>query len=146
MPYLTIYVHLVWSTKYRQPLLTGDIRNKVFYHIKANAIRNNIFVDHVGGYTDHIHCLVLLKKDQTISRVVKMLKGESSHWINQHKLTPSKFRWQRQYYAVSIDLSRLQIIRKYIRNQEKHHQLKTLDNELNNLFCCGFKSTAKEVV
>jgi REP element-mobilizing transposase RayT len=134
MPYLTVYLHLVWSTKYRQPLLKGNIRKKVFQHIKLNALAHEIYVDHIGGFEDHVHCLVLLKKDQTISSLVKQIKGESSHWINRNKLTPTKFQWQRQYYAVSVDLTRLQIIRNYIRNQEKHHKNKTLQNELNNLY------------
>src|SRR5262245_8858839 len=100
MPHVKVWVHFVWTTKNREPLLTDSLRQKVFQHIRENARNNGIFIDHVKGYREHIHCLISLGTDQTLAWIVKMLKGESSHWINQEKLCQTKFRWQHEYFAV----------------------------------------------
>ena len=117
MSYLKIWVHLVWSTKNRQPLLSREIRSILFPHIKKNA------------HTDHIHILISLNKEQSIGSIVQLIKGESSYWINQQKLTTEKFRWQDQYFAVSVSESKLHIVRKYVRTQEHHHQQKIFQQE-----------------
>src|SRR5688572_30170704 len=100
MSFVNIKVHLVFSTRNRQPYLTKEIRQDVFHHIKLNSMQKNIFIDCINGYSDHLHCLLSLGKDDSISKVVQLIKGESSHWINQNKLTSTKFAWQGEYYAV----------------------------------------------
>jgi len=131
MGYTKIYIHLVWTTYKRQKLLTKDIREKVLPHIKQNAKTNNIFIDHIGGYLDHVHCLIAIDGNQNISQVVQYIKGESSYWINKRGLVQERFRWQSDYYAVSVGILQLKVVRNYIRNQEAHHQRKTLEKELS---------------
>ncbi|MGK0414616.1 MAG: putative transposase [Polaribacter sp.] len=95
MPFIKVYIHLVWSTKNRFAFLeTKEVRQKVWNHMKQNAIKKGIFMDYVNGYSDHCHCLVSLGSNQTIEKVVQLIKGESSFWINQQKLTKVKFQWQ----------------------------------------------------
>jgi putative transposase len=129
MPYIKIWIHLVWSTKKRQPFLTKDIRQKVFMHIRENAKEKNIYLDFVNGYTDHIHCLISLSNEQTIANVVQLIKGESSFWINKNNLCKGKFEWQGEYFAVSVSESGVSRVREYIRNQEEHHATKTFEQE-----------------
>jgi REP element-mobilizing transposase RayT len=62
---------------------------------------------------------------------MQLLKGESAYWINKEKITPSKFKWQKEYYAVSVGTRQLEIVRNYIRNQESHHGKTTLQKELS---------------
>jgi len=131
MGYTKIYIHLVWTTYKRQKLLTKDIREKVLPHIKQNAKTNDIFIDHIGGYLDHVHCLIAIDGNQNISQVVQYIKGESSYWINKRGLVQERFRWQSDYYAVSVGILQLKVVRNYIRNQEAHHQRKTLEKELS---------------
>ncbi len=131
MGYSKVYIHLVWTTYKHQPLLSKDIRAEVFQHIRTNAKSKGIFIDHIGGYTDHVHCLVHLNCDQRISTISQLLKGESSHWINQLGLVSGKFKWQEEYYVVSVGIMQLNVVRRYIRNQEKHHQTRSLDKELS---------------
>ena len=86
MPYIKTYIHFVWSTKNRFPFLDSkELRQKVWHHIKENAKEKGIFIDFVNGYTDHCHCLVSLGADQTIQKTMRLIKGESSFWINQNK-------------------------------------------------------------
>ncbi|MDR2236397.1 MAG: IS200/IS605 family transposase [Chryseobacterium sp.] len=130
MSFTKIYIHLVFSTKNRTPFLnTFDLRIKVWKHIKENASEKGIYVDMVNGYSDHCHCLISLGSGQNIEKVVQMLKGESSYWINKNRLTKEQFSWQDEYFAVSVSESKIEIIRNYIKNQEAHHKKKSFENE-----------------
>ena len=132
MSFVKVYVHLVWGTHNRAPLLySSELRVKVWKHIKENAEKKGVFIDVVNGYSDHCHCLISLSSDQTIEKIVNLIKGESSHWINQEKLTRCQFRWQNEYFAVSISESILEDVRNYIINQENHHKKKTFADEYN---------------
>jgi putative transposase len=129
MGYVKIWVHLVWATKYREPLLTKDIRSVVFKHIRENARKKGIYVDYINGYLEHVHCLISLKSGQNIDKIMMLLKGESSFWINKMKACPRKFEWQESYFALSVSESGVNRVRDYIKNQENHHRKKTFGNE-----------------
>ena len=96
---------------------------------KKNAKEKGIFIDFVNGYSDHCHCLVSLGVDQTIQKVMQLIKGESSFWINKQGLTKSKFEWQDEYFAVSVSESVIDKVRVYIKNQEEHNNKKTFQQE-----------------
>ncbi|MDQ1161138.1 putative transposase [Chryseobacterium sp. SORGH_AS 447] len=102
---------------------------KVWKHIKENASEKGIYIDMVNGFSDHCHCLISLGSNQNIEKVVQLIKGESSFWINKNQLTPEKFAWQDEYFAVSISESMLEPVRNYIRNQEIHHTKQTFEQE-----------------
>ena len=129
MPLLKIWIHLVWATKSREPILTQDIRQQVFSHIRENASKKNIYVDFVNGHVDHVHCLISLNQEQTIAKIVQLIKGESSFWINKNNLCRRKFEWQDEYFAVSISESGINKVREYIKNQEEHHKKKKFQEE-----------------
>ena len=134
MPFVKVYIHFVWSTKNRETYLeTKEIRNKVWFHIKENAVKKGIFIDFVNGYSQHCHCLISLGIDQTISKIMQLIKGESSFWINKEGLTKEKFEWQDEYYGVSVSESMIEKVRDYIKNQEVHHSLKSYDDEIDEL-------------
>lgn len=129
MPFVKIWIHAVWATKKREPQLENSIRQKVFEHIHQNAHKKEILMDIVNGYNNHIHCLFRLRNDQTISKVLQLIKGEASFWINQEKLTAHKFQWQDEYFAVSVSESNVDAVRNYIKGQEEHHKKKTFMQE-----------------
>jgi REP element-mobilizing transposase RayT len=124
---------MVFSTKNRQPFLnSSELRRTVFEHIKNNAEEKGIWLDCINGYQEHAHCLISLGKEQTISKVAQLIKGESSYWINQHNLTSEKFVWQDDYWIVGVSESHLESVRKYIHNQEIHHSNQSFESEINN--------------
>ena len=129
MPFVKIWIHAVWATKNRKPLLKQGIRKELFEHIKGNAISKGILMDSVNGYIDHVHCMFRLKNDQNISKVMQLIKGESSYWLNQQNALVEKFQWQEEYFAVSISESQVGSVRKYILNQETHHKQQTYQEE-----------------
>lgn len=129
MAFVKIMVHVVWGTKNRAPLLTQNIRSKVIDHIKANARVKEIYIDRLNGYTEHLHCLLGLNADISISKTIQLLKGESAYWINKENITASRFEWADEYFAVSVSESMLGKVRAYIDNQEEHHQKVTFTQE-----------------
>jgi putative transposase len=129
MPFIKIWIHLVWATKKRAPLLTKDMRQQVFKHIRENGLNKGIHVDFINGHVDHAHWLVSLKSDQTIAYILQLLKGESSFWINKNNLCKEHFEWQDEYFAVSVSESGVNAVREYIKNQETHHARKTFEEE-----------------
>jgi REP element-mobilizing transposase RayT len=123
----------VWTTNKRIPYLKDEIRNEIILHIRNNAKLKDIFIDHINGYQEHLHALISLGGKQTVSEIMQKIKGESSFWINKNKLTRLKFEWQDDFYSVSIGMSQLDILRKYIRNQDQHHQKVSFQEELDFL-------------
>ncbi len=132
MSYVRIYVHLVFSTKNRASCLSSkSIRFKVCKHIKDNAKEKKIWLDCVNGYHDHLHCLVSLGATQTIGNVALLIKGESSFWINKHKMINEIFGWQDDYWAVGVSESHIKYVRKYIHNQEDRHKHISFSEEID---------------
>jgi len=129
MPFIKIWVHLVWATKNRMPLLTKNIRQQLFAHIRENAKIKNIHLDFINGHVDHVHCLVSVNQEQTIAKLIQLIKGESSFWINKNNLCKERFDWQDEYFAVSVSESRVNSVREYIKHQEEHHNKKSFQEE-----------------
>lgn len=141
MPFIKVYIHFVWSTKNRNPFLkTLEIREAMWQHIKQNATEKGIFIDFISGYTDHCHCLISLGSDQTISKIMQLIKGESANWFNKQQFIEEKFQWQEEYFAVSVSESIVDKVRNYIKNQEVHHSKKSFQEEYTELIeKFGFK-------
>ena len=129
MSYIKIMVHLLWSTKNRTPIINEKLKPKLINHIKENSIEKGIFIDTINCVADHIHILISLGSEQTISKVCQLIKGESSNWVNKGKILKGKFEWQNDYFAVSVSESMVERVRKYIRDQEEHHRKKTFTEE-----------------
>lgn len=124
MPFVSVNIHFVWSTKNRVPYLsTKEMREAMWKHIKQNGEQKGIFIDFVNGHKEHCHCLVSLGTEQTISQVMQLIKGEAAHWFNKQnfELRPAlagcKLEWQDEYFAVSVSESVLNKVRDYIKNQ-----------------------------
>ncbi len=129
MPYTKVLIHLIWSTKNRIKSIKKDIKQKLLNHILKNAKEKEIYIESINSVEDHIHILVSLGRDQTISKVVQLIKGESSNWINKNFLLIDKFEWQDEYFAVSVSESAVDKVKEYIKNQEEHHRVKSFDEE-----------------
>jgi putative transposase len=132
MSWIRIWVHLVFTTKDRIPFLSSaEIRKQVFNHISENAKNKGIWLTAVSGYQEHVHCLLSLGKEQTISKVAQLIKGESSFWINKSKISPGNFSWQDDFWAVGVSESHLKAVEQYIVNQEEHHKRKSFNEEVD---------------
>jgi REP element-mobilizing transposase RayT len=129
MPYTKVMLHFIWTTKNRMPIITDELKPLLLSHIKQNSIKKDIFIDTLNCTEDHIHLLVSLGTEQTISKIAMLIKGESSFWANKAKLIKNKFEWQDEYIALSVSESAIDKVRQYILNQEEHHKKKTFLQE-----------------
>lgn len=131
MPIINIYLHVIWSTKNRSKIITKGFKPILIQHIKSNAKEKGIFIDNINCTDHHIHLLISLGTDQTISKIVQLIKGESSHWVNKSQVIKGKFGLQGDYIALSVSKSILDKVRKHIDNQEEHHRIKSFLEELD---------------
>lgn len=139
MPYTKVMIHLIWSSKNRKPIITRELEPLLLSHIKENSRNKAIYIDTINCVKDHIHILLSLGTDQTISKTVMLIKGESSFWVNKLKLIKQKFEWQDEYIALSISESAISNVRQYIADQEEHHKKATFEEEYNKfLISHGF--------
>jgi len=129
MSFVKIWLHVVWGTKNRSPVLSESIRKELFQHIKDNARQKQLYIDCINGHVDHVHCLIGLNADMSIAKTVQLLKGEAAFWLNKSKLIKPKFEWADEYFAVSVSESQINKVRGYIQNQEEHHKKTTFTQE-----------------
>jgi len=122
-------IHFIWSTKNRERIISNELKPLLLSHIKENSIAKGIFIDCLNCVEDHIHLLVSLGTEQTISKVAMLMKGESSFWVNKQKIINCKFEWQDEYIALSVSESGISKVQQYIANQEEHHRKKTFTQE-----------------
>ena len=129
MSFVNIWVHAVWGTKNSEPKLEEDLRGILCNHIKKNALDKGFLIDTIGGYTDHLHALMPLHADMSISKQMQLIKGESANWVNKSGLVNQNLRWASEYFAASVSESNLEAVRVYIRGQEQHHRRMTFQEE-----------------
>ena len=125
-----VYVHTVFSTKNREPLLHDGWRDEFFAVIggAVNHIGCQSLV--VGGVADHVHLLFQLSRTITIADAVGRIKTASAAWVNQTHPTPIPFHWQAGYGMFSIGYAQVEGLRAYIRGQPEHHRTVSFQDEL----------------
>jgi putative transposase len=129
-PYTQLYLHLVWATWNRWPLITPKIRAAVYAGIKGQANRVGVDLIALGGMEDHVHALVRFPTTVTVADLVRHLKGATSHMV-AHEIRPGEaFRWQGGYGAFTVSKPGVPRARDYVLNQESHHALGTLHPDL----------------
>jgi putative transposase len=128
-----IWIHAIWATKEREPLINTSIESRVFGFMEEQFREMRCPVRIINGMEDHVHCLFLLNAQKSIAEVIKQVKGSSSHWMNELRLTEQIFSWQTGYAAYSVSESVMETVFQYIKNQKKHHQRRSFEAELDGL-------------
>jgi putative transposase len=119
----------VFTTRNRETYFTSEIREQLIAHIIENAKSKDIFLEAIGGWSEHRHLLISLGREQSIAKVSMLIKGESSHWLNRQNFFNGKFLWQDDYFALSVSESLVDIVKSYIQNQEEHHKAVPFSDE-----------------
>jgi putative transposase len=133
MSYVSSYHHCVFSTKERRPLITPELRERLWPFLGGIARQNKMKAIEVGGVGDHIHILLSIPSVMPISKAVQFIKGGSSKWIHETFPEHRSFSWQEKYGAFSVSVSLLDDVIEYIRSQEKHHRKMTFQEEFITL-------------
>lgn len=131
--YHQIYIHVVFAVKFRAAVIDKKWRAELFTVIGniINASKCKPIL--VNGVENHVHCLIGLKPNISVSELMKTVKAKSSKYINSSLLTTNRFEWQEGYGVFSIDEARINETYKYIENQEEHHKNLTLEEEYCNI-------------
>ena len=127
-----VIVHLVFSTKDRQPFLVKEKQKDAFSYLAGTLNAIDCLAILVGGMPDHIHALFVLSRTLSVSKVIEELKKESSKWGKSH-IHPD-FYWQNGYGAFSVSPSMMEKVKHYIATQEEHHREATFQDEFRYFF------------
>lgn len=127
-----IYIHAIFSTKHRQPLVADAWREELFQVL--GGIANNLGCQSVivGGMSDHVHHLFVLSRTLSVADAMKSIKAHSSAWVNESRECTTPFRWQDGYAAFSVSQSNVEAVRDYIRRQPEHHARQSFADELKD--------------
>lgn len=123
------YVHITFSTKYRQKFITKDIEEELFSYIGGICKDMECYPVTIGGYLNHIHILCLLSQKVALMNLLKDVKSFSSGWIKTKDPKFHNFYWQNGSGAFSVYPNEIDIVKRYILTQEKHHLKKTFKEE-----------------
>jgi len=131
--FTNLIYHIVFSTKGRLPLIRPEWRERLWAYM-GGILRGEKGVPlEIGGTSDHAHVMSKLPPAKALAMILDRLKSHSSKWINENRLLPAAFQWQRGYSAFTVSESAVPRVREYIRSQEKHHQRRTFEDELREL-------------
>ena len=122
-----VLVHLIFSTKNRDPLIHRDIRSALHAYLTGTLQKLQCPSLQTGGTADHVHTLLSLARTRTIAAVIEELKKSSSKWMKQHG--DRNFTWQAGYGACSGGESQAHTGIRYIAEQERHHQRLSFQEE-----------------
>lgn len=125
-----LYAHIIFSTKYRLPLLCDiNLRSELHSYIGCVLKTLNSNPLKINSVTDHIHILCSFSKRHSISKIIGEIKRVSSIWIKTKDVKLNNFYWQDGYGAFTVGRSEINRTIKYIDKQQSHHSKKTFRNE-----------------
>jgi len=127
--YTQIFLHIVFAVQNRQSLISINWKHDLYKYITGIVQNNGHKLIAINGMPNHLHLAVGFKPNQSISDLLKDIKGDSSKWINSQRFMSGHFNWQEGYGAFSFSQSQIDSVVKYIQNQEEHHRKKTFREE-----------------
>jgi REP element-mobilizing transposase RayT len=127
--YTQIHIQIIFAVQYRAAKIDQIWKNELYKYISGIVLAQKHKLIIINGTSDHVHILIGYRPHQSLSDLVQDIKGSSSKWISDKKLTAIKFNWQKGYAAFSYSQSHLTKVINYIKNQEQHHKKKTFIDE-----------------
>ena len=127
--YTQLYIQTVFAVKHRHGLIRVEWKENLYRYMTGIVQNQGHKVLAINGMPDHIHVFLGLNPKQAISALLQDLKGDSSKWINDQRLTKGRFDWQSGYGAFSYGQSQIDRVVRYIKNQEEHHRTMTFLEE-----------------
>ncbi|RRB04286.1 IS200/IS605 family transposase [Larkinella rosea] len=129
-----VYVHLVFSTKYRQPIIGDEVKDELYAYLGGICKQLECNPVKVGGYYDHVHILCILSKKIALMKLLEEVKKSSSKWMKTRGDAYQDFYWQDGYGAFSVNPSQVDAVIRYISNQYQHHQETTFQDECRGIY------------
>jgi putative transposase len=130
---VSLMVHVVFSTKNRQPMITPEIETELYAYLGGTAKNLESRCRAAGGTENHLHLLLSQSKTVALSHLMEELKKGSSKWIKTKATTFRNFGWQDGYGAFTIGESQVEVLKLYIAGQKERHKKLTFEQELVTL-------------
>ena len=128
-----LYVHLIFSTKHREPMLLSPLREHLHAYLATVLKNQDSPALKVGGMSDHVHALFRLSKNLSLAKIVEEVKTSSSKWVKTQGRALANFHWQSGYGGFSVSAADLDEVVEYITQQETHHRLASFQVEFRKL-------------
>jgi len=128
----SIHLHLVFSTKNRQPWLTVPFAKQTYDYIGGTLRGNGCALLDAGGMPDHVHLLVSVSRELSAAALIRLVKSNSSRWIHDSFPELQSFAWQVGYGAFAVSFSKIPNVQAYIANQKNHHTTETFQDEFRD--------------
>jgi REP element-mobilizing transposase RayT len=128
-----ILLHIVFSTRHRQPWLTADIADRLYPYIRGIVREERGVVYDINGIEDHLHKYLRWRVDMSISDLMRVVKANSSKWVHQTFPNLADFAWQEGYAAFTVSKSQEPAVKRYIQGQAEHHKKEDFKSELIRL-------------
>ena len=127
--YTQLHIQFIFAAKFRAAMIESSWKESLHKYITGIFQNNDHKMLQINSMPDHIHSLIVLNANQSISSIIQNVKGESSKWINDQKLTRRRFSWQDGYGAFSYSKSHVPDVIRYIQQQQHHHRTQTFIQE-----------------
>ena len=131
--YSQLLLHVVFSTKHRQPWIGHEVRNRLYAYLGGIIRAEKCVLYDVGGVEDHVHLYLRLRPDASVSDLMRTVKARSSRWVHETFTDLSVFAWQEGYAAFSVSKSQEQAVKQYLARQVEHHHKEDFKSELLRL-------------
>jgi len=128
-----LYVHLIFSTKHRDPMLLSPLREHLHAYLAAVFKNQDSPALKVGGMSDHVHALFRLSKNFSLAKIVEEVKTSSSKWVKTQGRAFANFHWQNGYGGFSVSAADVEEVVEYIALQENHHRVVSFQDEFRKL-------------
>jgi putative transposase len=131
--FASLHVHIVFSSKHRQPFLNDELRPRLFEYVGGIARQLDCALIAAGGTEDHVHLLASLGRSKAVADAVRLIKTNSSGWIHDEFKELGDFQWQQGYGAFAVSFSSLDAVKRYLADQESHHRKRSYQEEFREL-------------
>jgi putative transposase len=126
--FTSLYYHIVYSTKRREPILSEDMRERLLAYSGGIVRTQRSSLVAASAMSDHVHLLVHGHPSTSLSDVLREIKSRTSSWATQ-TMTRDAFSWQNGYGAFIVSKSAVGEVERYIANQESHHRRMTFQEK-----------------
>jgi putative transposase len=133
--YTQILLHIVFSTKRREPFITNDVADRLYPYIGGIARAERGVLYDIGGIEDHVHMYLRWRPDTSVSDLMRTVKARSSKWVHETFPQLARFAWQEGYAAFSVSKSQEPAVKRFIASQAEHHKKEDFKSELLRMLC-----------
>jgi REP element-mobilizing transposase RayT len=120
------YVHIVWATRQRLPLISPEMEERLYRCIESESLKLKVKTLSIGGMPDHIHFVGTMPATCSFAELVRQLKGVSSRFVQTELLPGEFFEWQEGYGLFTLSKNHVEKAVTYVKNQKRHHTTDTV--------------------